>query len=42
MNDGFLIHRTSVENGIPCLTNYGYCEANAQSNRKHDFQNGKM
>jgi len=20
---------------------YGYCRSNAQSNRKHDFQNGK-
>ena len=27
MNDGFLIRRTSVENGVPCLTSIDTVEA---------------
>jgi carbamoyl-phosphate synthase large subunit len=27
MNDGFLIRRTSVENGVPCLTSMDTVEA---------------
>ena len=42
MNDGFLIRRTSVENGVPCLTSMDTVEAILKVVESMSFKMEKM
>ena len=42
MNDGFLIRRTSVENGVPCLTSMDTVEAMLKVIESMTFKMEKM